>query len=59
MYAVDCNGHCDDCPFTWCSTAPASRPSKAQQRKGWRQDAIDELDDLADLYGIDAGQVRL
>lgn len=55
-----CNGACPDCPYDFCApTAPATRPSKAAERQGWRQEALFELEDLGDLYGIDPGQVRL
>ncbi|WP_055523433.1 hypothetical protein [Streptomyces graminilatus] len=56
-----CNGHCDDCPYTFCTPpAPkAPRPSKAQERRGWRQDALFELEDLADIWGVELSQVRL
>ncbi|MFF8629673.1 hypothetical protein [Streptomyces werraensis] len=37
----------------------APQPSKAEQRKGWRQDALFELEELGDLYGIDPQKVRL
>ncbi|MGW3200450.1 hypothetical protein ACWDBD_38940 [Streptomyces sp. NPDC001118] len=35
------------------------RPSKAQERRGWREDALFELEELADLYGVDPEAVRL
>ncbi|MYX26042.1 hypothetical protein GTY75_05055 [Streptomyces sp. SID8381] len=54
-----CSGACPDCPYDFCVPAtPARRPSKAAQRQ-WRQDALFELEDLADLYGIDPEAVRL
>ncbi|AEW94030.1 hypothetical protein SCATT_16590 [Streptantibioticus cattleyicolor NRRL 8057 = DSM 46488] len=38
---------------------PAPRPPRAQQRRDWHQDALFELEELADLYGIDLERVRL
>ncbi|WP_262928437.1 hypothetical protein [Streptomyces sp. CBMA29] len=38
---------------------PTAKPSKAAERQNWRQDALFELEDLGDLYGIDTSQVRL
>lgn len=55
-----CNGRCFDCPYDFCvPETRAPRPSKAEQRKGWRQDALFEMEDLADLYGLDPEKVRL
>jgi hypothetical protein len=46
-----CNGTCFDCPYDFCvPDTRAARPSKAEQRKGWRQDALFEIEDLEDLY---------
>lgn len=57
---AQCNGHCFDCPYDFCAPeARTQRPSKAVERKGWRQDALFELAELGDLYGIDPGAVRL
>jgi hypothetical protein len=47
-----------------CCVRPTheSRPKpdiRAASRRGWQQLALIELDDLADLYGIDLSQVRL
>lgn len=54
-----CNGRCLDCPYDFCGPeAPKRRPSKAAERS-WRQDALFELEELGDLYGIDPGAVRL
>lgn len=55
-----CNGLCADCPYDFCvpETRPR-RPSKAVERQGWRQDALFELEELGDLYGIDMSKVRL
>ncbi|QUI30673.1 hypothetical protein H9W91_07230 [Streptomyces alfalfae] len=57
--SADCYGHCDDCPYTWCVPEVRTQPTKAAVKRSWRQDAQDELDELADLYGIDPGMVRL
>ncbi|MEV5883104.1 hypothetical protein AB0L74_10355 [Streptomyces sp. NPDC052020] len=54
--SADCNGHCDDC--TWCVPEARTQPSKAAVKRGWRQDAIFELEDLVDLYP-DLPEVRL
>lgn len=60
MYSADCNGRCDDCPYSWCVPAKTkARPSKAAERRGWRQDALFELEELGDLYEIDPDSVRL
>jgi hypothetical protein len=54
-----CNGRCFDCPYDFCGPeVPKRRPSKAAERS-WRQDALFELEELGDLYGIDPGAVRL
>ncbi|MGW2713692.1 hypothetical protein ACWC4J_32665 [Streptomyces sp. NPDC001356] len=54
-----CNGRCVDCPYDFCvPETPARRPSKAQERSGWRQDALFELEDLRELYP-DLPEVRL
>lgn len=29
----------------------ATEPTRAQRKRGWRTDAVAELDDLEDLYG--------
>jgi hypothetical protein len=55
-----CNGHCFDCPYDFCVPETRTRrPSKAAQRTEWRQDALFELEELGDLYGIDPEAVRL
>lgn len=55
-----CRGACPDCPYDFCAPAtPVRRPTKAQERSGWRQDALFELDELGDLYGLDPEAVRL
>ena len=33
--------------------------SRSVQRAGWRQDALVELEDLGDLWGLDLRQVKL
>ena len=33
--------------------------SRAADRSSWRQDALYELEDLGDLWGLDLSQVRL
>lgn len=54
-----CNGRCLDCPYDFCgSEVPTRRPSKAAERS-WRQDALFELEELGDLYGIDPSAVKL
>jgi hypothetical protein len=55
-----CRGACPDCPYDFCvPETPTRRASKAEQRQGWRQEALFELEDLADLYGINPEKVRL
>ncbi|MFF3416832.1 hypothetical protein ACFYW9_19345 [Streptomyces sp. NPDC002698] len=55
-----CRGACFDCPYDFCAPETrAPRQSDAQRRTGWRQDALSEMDDLADLYGVDPQAVRL
>ena len=56
-----CNGHCPDCPYDFCAPpAPkAPRPTKAADRRSWRQDALFELEELGDLYDVDPKKVRL
>jgi hypothetical protein len=55
-----CNGRCFDCPYDFCVPETTSRrPSKAEERTGWRQEALFELEELGDLYGIDPQAVRL
>lgn len=36
----------------------AAQPTRAQQARGWRRAALDQLEDLADLYE-DLPEVRL
>ncbi|GGW89395.1 hypothetical protein [Streptomyces noursei] len=57
--SADCNGHCEDCPYSWCVPVNRARPPKVADRQHWRQDARAELVELADLYGIDPSGVRL
>jgi len=53
-----CRGACPDCPYDFCVPAtPKRRPSKAAERS-WQQDALFELEELGDLYGIDLDSVR-
>ncbi|MFE9442503.1 hypothetical protein ACFYO2_26655 [Streptomyces sp. NPDC006602] len=37
----------------------ADLPNRAQRKAGWRQDALFELEDLADLYDVNVSGVRL
>lgn len=37
----------------------ADEPNRAERSRGWRQDALFELEELGDLYGIDASGVRI
>jgi hypothetical protein len=37
----------------------ADQPNRAQRKTGWLHDALFELEELGDLYGIDASGVRL
>ncbi|MGV9693340.1 hypothetical protein ACWDUX_30020 [Streptomyces sp. NPDC003444] len=53
-----CTGHCPDCPHDFCEPAKA-KPSRAAQRREWRQSALFELEELGDLYGIDMSAVTL
>lgn len=53
-----CTGACPDCPYDFCVPAKP-RATRAEQRRGWRQDALFELEELGDLYGVDPDQVRL
>ncbi|WP_424214794.1 hypothetical protein ACN20G_23500 [Streptomyces sp. BI20] len=34
------------------------RPSKAALKRGWHKSAVLELDDLADLYGVNPAALR-
>jgi hypothetical protein len=57
---AQCSGACFDCPYDFCAPdTPVRRLSKAARRNGWRQDVLDELDELGDLYGLDPEAVRL
>ncbi|MGK5496381.1 hypothetical protein [Streptomyces sp. URMC 125] len=57
---AECNGRCTDCPYDFCAPATTrARPTKAEERRGWKQDALFELEELGDLYGVDPGVVRL
>lgn len=58
MTAV-CNGYCDDCPYDFCAPLPTShKPSKAASRLTWQQEALAEVDDIGDLFGIDQATVQ-
>lgn len=37
----------------------ADEPTRAQRKRSWRQDALFELEDLADLIDVDVSGVRL
>lgn len=37
----------------------ADQPNRAQRKRGWRQEALFELEDLADLVDVDLTGVRL
>lgn len=56
-----CTGHCPDCSYEFCVAAgiTAEGPGRPRARRGWRREARAELEDLAELYGLDAGWVRL
>jgi hypothetical protein len=51
-----CEGACCVPPAQDAKPKPDAR---AATRRGWQQLAVIELDDLADLYGIDRSRVRL
>ncbi|MFJ7329041.1 hypothetical protein ACIQVN_22715 [Streptomyces cyaneofuscatus] len=54
-----CTGRCFDCPHEFCGPeAPSRRPTKAAERS-WRLEALFELEELGDLYGIDPAAVKL
>ncbi|MEV5677468.1 hypothetical protein [Streptomyces sp. NPDC052179] len=55
---ADCNSHCGECSV-WHSPTPAAKPSRTTQRAGWRQDALFELEELGDFFGVDADAVKL
>ncbi|MFD7605163.1 hypothetical protein ACFWAN_32570 [Streptomyces mirabilis] len=35
------------------------QPNRAERKRSWRQDALFELEELAELYDVDATAVRL
>lgn len=37
----------------------ADEPNRAERNRGWRQDALFELEELGELYGVDVSAVRL
>lgn len=37
----------------------ADQPNRAERQRSWRQEALWELEELGDLYGIDHQAVRL
>ncbi|MFI8815732.1 MULTISPECIES: hypothetical protein [unclassified Streptomyces] len=55
---ADCNSQCGECSVGYSST-PAARPSRTTQHAGWRQDALFELEELGDFFGIDVDAVKL
>jgi hypothetical protein len=55
-----CNGSCPDCPYDFCEQPPAKpKQTDAARRTSWKQDALFELEELGDLWGIDTTKVRL
>lgn len=50
----DCDGLCDDCACALPPAKAASRPSKAAEKRSWRQDALVEVQELGELYGVQA-----
>ncbi|MCF3100953.1 hypothetical protein IPZ58_05105 [Streptomyces roseoverticillatus] len=55
--SADCDGLCRRCTCPFPPAIPQRTPRAAQARQ-WHRDARLDLEDLADVYGIDA-EVRL
>ena len=55
-----CEEPCDgSCCVPHAHETKPTPDARAATRRGWQQLALVELDDLADLYGIDPSRVRL
>ncbi|UFQ16400.1 MULTISPECIES: hypothetical protein [Streptomyces] len=54
----DCDGLCDDCTCAFPPAKAGRRPSKAAEKRSWQQDALFELSELGELYGINAEALR-
>ncbi|MGW1867937.1 hypothetical protein ACWCPS_20500 [Streptomyces mauvecolor] len=53
-----CDGLCADCRCPFPPNPVTRRPSKAAEKRQWVQDALFELVDLGELYGIDPDSLR-
>ncbi|MBB5123212.1 hypothetical protein [Streptomyces eurocidicus] len=54
---LDCDGLCHGCKRPRAALGRL-RLSKAARRRGWRQEALSELVDLGELYGVDPAAIR-
>ncbi|MES9589975.1 hypothetical protein ABWK57_14100 [Streptomyces sp. NPDC094045] len=55
---LDCDGLCDDCVCAFPPAKAVKRTTKAAEKRSWRQDALFELSELGELYGVDQDVLR-
>ncbi|MER6380783.1 hypothetical protein ABT274_12470 [Streptomyces sp. NPDC001127] len=53
-----CDGLCVNCQCPFPPNKAARRPSKAAEKRQWIQDALFELSELGELYGVDPNSLR-
>ncbi|MFD7173426.1 hypothetical protein [Streptomyces sp. NPDC059929] len=53
-----CDGLCADCQCPFPPNRTDRRQTKAAEKRLWLQDALFELSDLGELYGIDPNSLR-
>ncbi|MFH8346775.1 hypothetical protein [Streptomyces sp. NPDC018045] len=54
----DCDGLCADCACAFPPVKANRRPNRASEKRTWQQDALFELSELAELYGVDEGLIK-
>ncbi|MER5441138.1 hypothetical protein [Streptomyces sp. NPDC002790] len=50
----DCDGLCTDCTCASPPAKAATRPTKAAEKRSWQQEALFEMQELGELYGVQA-----